>query len=67
MQKNIDNDLHELIRQTRARIKTLENNFQNTKDPLLINCYIYELKALEGKYSYYLSLLKSDKKQVYSR
>lgn len=58
--KNIDDNLLTLITQNRTRMKTIENNFQNTQNPQLISSYIYELKALEGQYSYYLSLCKSD-------
>lgn len=62
--KNIDDDLLTLISQTRTRIKTLENNFKNEQDPRLINSYIYELQALEARYSYYISLSKNDSQSV---
>ncbi|MFI3115723.1 MAG: DUF2508 family protein [Clostridia bacterium] len=66
--KNIDQDLLNLISQTRDRMKILENNFNYEENELLANSYIYEMKALECRHSYYLTLSKKDlQKNVYHK
>lgn len=64
--KNIDNDLFILINQTKTRIQTIEHMFNLEQNPILINSYIYELQALETRYSYYLSLVKTDSVKDFS-
>ncbi|MFI3226986.1 MAG: DUF2508 family protein [Clostridia bacterium] len=63
----IDNDLLIQIRVTRSKIKTVKNQFEFETDPKLINSYIYELKALEERYSYYLSQCKNNVENICTR
>ncbi len=35
-----------------------ENKFNNTTEPILIDSYIYELKALHMQYKFYMKLCK---------
>ena len=46
------------IEQTRHRIDSVRNHFEQVVDPTLIDCYIYEMNALYKKYEYFLKMAK---------
>ena len=49
--------LAELTR-TRQALDNAYDNFQNVVDPDLIDCYIYEVNAVQQKYKYLLKQAK---------
>lgn len=49
--------LHD-IQLTQAAMNTAYSNFENVVDDDLIDCYIYELKAIQKRYHFLLTLMK---------
>ena len=47
------------IEQTRHRIDSVRNHFEQGVDPTLIDCYIYELNAAQLRYQFLLRRFKS--------
>ncbi len=47
------------IEQTRHRIDSVRNHFEQVVDPTLIDCYIYELNAAQLRYQFLLRRFKS--------
>lgn len=47
------------IEQTRHRIDSVRNHFEQVVDPTLIDCYIYELNAAQLRYQFLLCRFKS--------
>ena len=47
------------LRQTKLALETAYSNFDNAKDPDLIDCYIYEVNAVQQKYKFLLRQLKA--------
>ncbi len=47
------------IEQTRHRIDSARNHFEQVVDPTLIDCYIYELNAAQLRYQFLLRRFKS--------
>ena len=47
------------IEQTRHRIDSVRNHFEQVVDPTLIDCYIYELNAARLRYQFLLRRFKS--------
>lgn len=43
------------IKHTQIALETAYSNFQNVVDPALIDCYIYELNAVNKRYEYLLA------------
>ena len=50
----IKNDLH----QTAKDLQDAYNNLENVVDPDLIDCYIYELNAVQMRYKFLLATIK---------
>lgn len=42
------------IDRTRHRLESVRNQFEEVVDPTLIDCYIYELKAVQLRYQFLL-------------
>lgn len=53
------NDLLVDIEKTKIALESAYSNFENVLDPDLIDCYIYELNAMQKRYKF---LLKQAKK-----
>ena len=47
----------EIVR-TRHRLESVRNQFEEVVDPTLIDCYIYELKAVQLRYQFLLRRFK---------
>ena len=46
------------IDRTRHRLESVRNQFEEVVDPTLIDCYIYELKAIQLRYQFLLRRFK---------
>ena len=46
------------IDRTRHRLESVRNQFEEVVDPPLIDCYIYELKAVQLRYQFLLRRFK---------
>jgi Protein of unknown function (DUF2508). len=46
------------IDEIKQNLYITENKFNNTTEPILIDSYIYELKALQMQYKFYMKLCK---------
>lgn len=46
------------INRTRHRLESVRNQFEEVVDPTLIDCYIYELKAVQLRYQFLLRRFK---------
>ena len=46
------------LKRTRQALDNAYDNFQNFVDPDLIDCYIYEVNAIQQKYKYLLKQAK---------
>ena len=46
------------LNRTRQALDNAYDNFQNVVDPDLIDCYIYEVNAVQQKYKYLLKQAK---------
>ena len=46
------------IKLTQAAMNTAYSNFENVVDVDLIDCYIYELQAIQKRYHFLLTLMK---------
>ena len=58
---SISEEDHEIVAELNMlndEIKSLHTGLDNTTDPALIDAYIYEIKALNMRYKYYLGLCK---------
>lgn len=60
---NVPNTLENLelkaeIDRTRHRLESVRNQFEEVVDPTLIDCYIYELKAVQLRYQFLLRRFK---------
>ena len=55
-----DPELISQLKQAIGSIHNAQNQFEHVVDPMLIDCYIYELNAAQLRYQF---LLKSIKKQ----
>ena len=51
-------DLRAEIDRTRLTIEAARNHFEQVVDPTLIDCYIYELKAVQLRYQFLLRRFK---------
>ena len=47
------------IEQTRHKIDSVRNHFEQVVDPTLIDCYIYELNAAQLRYQFLLRRFKN--------
>lgn len=54
----IDNSLKLQIAQTQRDLETAYHNFENVVDPDLIDCYIYEVNAIQHRYKFLLKEVK---------
>ena len=50
--------LLESLRATREQMHQAYSGFNNTSDPDLIDAYVFEMKALQARYSYLLRRVK---------
>jgi Protein of unknown function (DUF2508). len=57
--KNLQNEilLNEL-KKTKLALETAYSNFENVVDPDLIDCYIYEVNAVQKRYKFLLKQMK---------
>ncbi|MCC8126394.1 MAG: YaaL family protein [Clostridiales bacterium] len=46
------------INRTRSELEAVENHFGQATDPVLIDCYIYERKAIHLRYQFLLRQFK---------
>ena len=46
------------IEYTRRAIETARNHFEYVADPMLIDCYIYELNSVQMRYKFLLASIK---------
>ena len=51
-------ELKAVIDRTRHRLESVRNQFEEVVDPTLIDCYIYELKAVQLRYQFLLRRFK---------
>lgn len=51
-------EIQQELAHTRARIETVQNNFQNVLDPDLIDSYIYESNAAWKRYHFLLRQIR---------
>ena len=58
--RGADPELISQLKQAIGSIHTAQSQFEQVVDPMLIDCYIYELNAAQLRYQF---LLKSIKKQ----
>ncbi len=52
-------NLVEHLTQTKNELELAYQNFENATDPELIDCYIYEVNAIQMRYKFLLARLKS--------
>ena len=57
--KNQQTELLLQIEESKQRLQTLLMNLEYVTDPELMDCLIYELKAVQGKYQYLLKIAKA--------
>jgi hypothetical protein len=57
-QPTFEQELFGLIKKIEQDIDMIELNLDNVTEPLLIDGYTFELKALNSRHAYYMSLLK---------
>jgi hypothetical protein len=50
------------INRTKLELETVYSNFENVVDPDLIDCYIYEIKAVQKKYIFLIKQAKASGK-----
>ena len=50
--------LREEIKKTENEMDVIRNHFEQVVDPTLIDCYIYELKAVQLRYQFLLRRFK---------
>lgn len=53
-----DQHLRDEIERTKWAIDTARNNFEQVVDPILVDCYIYELNAAQLRYQFLLKRAK---------
>lgn len=46
------------IRKTKLALESAYSNFENVVDPDLIDCYIYEVNAVQKRYKFLLKQMK---------
>lgn len=46
------------IKRTKLALESAYSNFENVVDPDLIDCYIYEVNAVQKRYKFLLKLAK---------
>lgn len=51
--------LHYQIQRTKIALETAYSNFENVVDPELIDCYIYEVNAIQQRYKFLLRQAKA--------
>lgn len=61
-----DAELYSQLKLAIDRIDTALNHFEQEVDPVLIDCYIYELKAAQLRYQFLLRRIKNQERQVRS-
>ncbi len=49
------------LAQTKSELELAYQNFENATDPELIDCYIYEVNAIQMRYKFLLARVKSYK------
>ncbi len=59
--KNDDNLILESIKKIKQDLHAVENKLNFATDPILIDSYIYELKALHMRHKFYMKLCKKNK------
>lgn len=57
-QENEDERLRIQIQKTKIALESAYSNFQNVVEPDLIDCYIYEVNAVQKRYKYLLQKAK---------
>lgn len=55
----IDQRLKAEIKETQNQIQLAQNHFEEVSDPLLVDCYIYEMNAAQLRYQFLLRRAKN--------
>lgn len=67
-QKNIlrkeEQALLEELKKTKIALESAYSNFENVVDPDLIDCYIYEVNAVQHRYKFLLRQVKEMNSQL---
>ncbi len=53
-----DRDILTTLKMLKTDLDYVHNNLDYVTDPVLIDSYIYEIKAIQMKYKYYLGICK---------
>lgn len=59
-----DPELLAQLKQAMGSMNTARNQFEQVVDPMLIDCYIYELKAAQLRYQFLLRRIKHQESLV---
>ena len=60
-----NDDLINEIKKTKIALESAYSNFENVIDPDLIDCYIYEVNAVQKRYKFLLKQMKElDKENI---
>ena len=60
LQEENRRELLKNINQTQRDLESAYSNFQNVLEPELIDCYIYQVNAIQMKHQYLIRQLKED-------
>lgn len=58
-----NDDLINEIKKTKIALESAYSNFENVIDPDLIDCYIYEVNAVQKRYKFLLKQMKEKDKE----
>ncbi len=58
-----NDDLINEIKKTKLALESAYSNFENVIDPDLIDCYIYEVNAVQKRYKFLLKQMKEQDKE----
>lgn len=64
--KNEEEILLNEIKKTKLALESAYSNFENVIDPDLIDCYIYEVNAVQKRYKFLLKKAKELNTQIVS-
>ncbi|MDO4327292.1 MAG: YaaL family protein [bacterium] len=60
----IDKALRAEILHTQSQLQLARNHFEYVSDPLLVDCYIYEMNAAQLKYQFLLKRAKNQEQRI---
>ena len=64
MIKSTEVDIRDEIFEIQRQIRVAQNGFDNVIEPQLISSYIYELKALNERFSYLIERAKAENQRI---